>query len=697
MSKTIFDDHEAAQIAVEFTRNRIADLAKNLRELRDRELKKGSKPLIAPNSLNAGGTNASGGTEGVKADTNPQGKNDAMKAAPKMEESSHRPEETSAKVHEVLCKECGKAHDLEKGCDPMGKAMLKDSKGKVKDNGIHPDSVLPEDADSEEVSADGSGGDIKKGKAVKKSQLAKGWPQSQAENDANQAAVGAMKRLGAQKGTEVGAQPIPKGSVHVSPTNPISQKRSTQEARNITPHTRPSDEVWDARPVMPSGKPDSTNMSDVVPKQRGDVATGLGTSTAGRIPDEAEMQERLQGVGGLAGLRTKAKARASSLQTVPQGKSPISPNAFLADADPDPVAKKSEPELQKGIISDLIGRAKGLLPKKQVSPLTSMPKLKDQSKKQGYYGEHEEQGTVKLPEGATNLPIAATNNNPNRPPTRDEAKPDSWKPGHNLGGKTGLSPATELAKKSESMAKSKGIKPVIVEAATRRDPNARALAEGKGGKQGAFVTPTAGKRAADGHAAAHTDEESEPSGKPKYTGPRQAGDPNMKKIGPPMASAPTATKPPAAQKPAAIPAAKGPTPAKSATQAAPTSQSQPDMKLGEKDPAKQHALDDAWKAKNQKPASPKLPPVSDHKARAETFANFTPPGKFAKKIDGGSVSAPKVPPMSKPKALGAVTGDVATAPATHDKLMADAKATGKAARLAQPAKPLANPKVDPSK
>jgi hypothetical protein len=90
---------------------------------------------------------------------------------------------------EDLCKKCGKSHDLQKAClakdnnvvdlarsegavaklrsSALAKAILTDAKGKVKDNGIHPDSVLPEDKDSEEVSADGSGGQIKKGKGSK--------------------------------------------------------------------------------------------------------------------------------------------------------------------------------------------------------------------------------------------------------------------------------------------------------------------------------------------------------------------------------------------------------------------------------------------------------------------------------------------------------------------------------------------------
>lgn len=168
MSKTTFTDAEAAQIAVEYTRKRVAELAKSLKELREREL---SKAIVPPHKHNTGTTSSSGVEDVPPGKMNPPGKNDALKE----EMSAHKPEETSGEKSpddlkkESLCKMCGKSHGLEKGCTAkpsMDKAMLKDSKGKEKDNGVHPDSVLPEDKDSEEVSHDGSGGEINK---VKKS------------------------------------------------------------------------------------------------------------------------------------------------------------------------------------------------------------------------------------------------------------------------------------------------------------------------------------------------------------------------------------------------------------------------------------------------------------------------------------------------------------------------------------------------
>ena len=178
MSSKTFTDSEAAQIAVEYARKRINDIAKSLRDMRERELKK----AIIPPHKHTQGQVAGPSIEDVPPHhINPPGKNDAVKGEP-MEDSPHGREETSgekspadvlddAMKKEELCKKCGKSHDLAKGCTPehlMDKSMLRDSKGKEKDNGIHPDSTLPEDKKSKELSADGSGGDIKKGKALNK-------------------------------------------------------------------------------------------------------------------------------------------------------------------------------------------------------------------------------------------------------------------------------------------------------------------------------------------------------------------------------------------------------------------------------------------------------------------------------------------------------------------------------------------------
>lgn len=155
MSKTNFTPDEAAQIAAAFTMKRVGEIAKNLKELRERELK---KAIVPPHKHTTGSTASSGVEDIPPGKLNPPGKNDVLKS--KLEETTSPGEETST-AKEGHCKDCGKAsHDDMEKC--MGKAMLKDSKGKEIDNGIVDSSVLPEDKKSKEVSADGSGGDIKK-------------------------------------------------------------------------------------------------------------------------------------------------------------------------------------------------------------------------------------------------------------------------------------------------------------------------------------------------------------------------------------------------------------------------------------------------------------------------------------------------------------------------------------------------------
>lgn len=152
MAKTDFTPEEAAQIAMAFGRKRIAELAKSLKELRERELKK----AIVPPHKHSTGLSAGGGTEDIApAKINPPGKDDMLKE----ESSGEKSSEESSMSKEELCKKCGKGH-MEKGCESMemDKAMLVDEKGKHVDNGIAPDSKLPGDSKSKKIPAEGSGG-----------------------------------------------------------------------------------------------------------------------------------------------------------------------------------------------------------------------------------------------------------------------------------------------------------------------------------------------------------------------------------------------------------------------------------------------------------------------------------------------------------------------------------------------------------
>lgn len=175
-----YTPEEAAAIAVEFTRTRVNQIAKSLKELRERELK---KAIVPPHKHNTGTTSSSGVEDVPPSKVNPPGKDDAMKAE--------------------LCKECGKSH-MDKACG-MDKAMLTDSKGKQSDNGIVSGSVLPDDKKSKEInkptaSDAGSGGVIRKSLAdIHKSATLSKPPVSEAQRRAMGAAAGGNSTLGIPK------------------------------------------------------------------------------------------------------------------------------------------------------------------------------------------------------------------------------------------------------------------------------------------------------------------------------------------------------------------------------------------------------------------------------------------------------------------------------------------------------------------
>jgi hypothetical protein len=138
MANRNLTDPEAAEVARAYFQKRVQELAKSLEELKAQELKKGAS---IPTHAGHQGTAVGGGTSDIApGKLDKPGKLDALKS-------------------EDLCKECGKAH-VEKACkaEDVGKSMLSDSKGKVKDNGIHPESTLPEDKKPKEINKPGKDG-----------------------------------------------------------------------------------------------------------------------------------------------------------------------------------------------------------------------------------------------------------------------------------------------------------------------------------------------------------------------------------------------------------------------------------------------------------------------------------------------------------------------------------------------------------
>ena len=126
--------------------DRILDLTARIEDLRKREV---AKSLVPPHKHNIGTTVSSGIEDVAPGHLNPQGKSDPLHG-----QTAIRPM-TTKKAE--LCKTCNKAE-----CTCTQKAELVDPKGKQSCNGV----VTKMPATSKEVSAEGSGGQIKKGKSL---------------------------------------------------------------------------------------------------------------------------------------------------------------------------------------------------------------------------------------------------------------------------------------------------------------------------------------------------------------------------------------------------------------------------------------------------------------------------------------------------------------------------------------------------
>jgi hypothetical protein len=125
---------------------RIKSLTARIEDLRKREV---AKALIPPHKHNLGTTVSSGIEDVAPSHLNPQGKNDPLHG-----QTATRPMTTQKGE---LCKGCGKSE-----CACVKKDELVDPKGKQSCNGV----VTKMPASSTEVSAEGSGGQIKKGKSL---------------------------------------------------------------------------------------------------------------------------------------------------------------------------------------------------------------------------------------------------------------------------------------------------------------------------------------------------------------------------------------------------------------------------------------------------------------------------------------------------------------------------------------------------
>jgi len=184
MSEKTYTPQEAVEVLKKAASDKIKAMEYRLQDLRKRELSKGLIPTHKHNT----GSSASAAMEDVPpSKLNAPGKDDKLiggTATQKGEESStedssHGPEETSGEISAadmakaLLCKKCGKTHDLEKACDGMDKAELVDAKGNTESNSEESAATMPDDAvkhvNKPTKSKPGSGGVITKGKKLGKS------------------------------------------------------------------------------------------------------------------------------------------------------------------------------------------------------------------------------------------------------------------------------------------------------------------------------------------------------------------------------------------------------------------------------------------------------------------------------------------------------------------------------------------------
>jgi hypothetical protein len=133
---------------------RIKSLAAQIHELRKRESDKLAKALIPPHNHNVGQTVGSGVEDVPPSKVKPQGR------------EAHLVGGTAVMGKGEMCKACGSSP-----CKCAMKAELVDSKGKHTSNGVNPKSVMPDDKPCKEVSASGSGGQIKSVGAIRKAAM----------------------------------------------------------------------------------------------------------------------------------------------------------------------------------------------------------------------------------------------------------------------------------------------------------------------------------------------------------------------------------------------------------------------------------------------------------------------------------------------------------------------------------------------
>lgn len=367
MSEKTYTPQEAVEILKKAAADKIKAMESKLQDLRKREQL--SKGLVPPHKHNVGSPASAGMEDVPPSKLNPPGKADKLvggTATQKGEESSAH-EETSGEISAddmakaLLCKKCGKSHDLEKGCDGMGKAELVDAKGNTESNSEVSAATMPDD-ESKHVnkptkSKPGSGGVITKGKKLGKSlgeirSLAKtagGPPTAKPPSGTNMAT---------KVPTSAPKAPVVKAVDKI--VVPKSQKPKVPSAeRDHTVQVSKDKTVYEKKPELEKGV-----MADIARKNNAGAPTPKDPGANVKLPSPAQQTGRANMFGAaMAGEYQPPAATPAKMATAPAPAKPVgglaSPKAAGITPKPamsaGPVMNAARPS-KPGIFGRLLGK-----------------------------------------------------------------------------------------------------------------------------------------------------------------------------------------------------------------------------------------------------------------------------------------------------------------------------------------------------
>jgi hypothetical protein len=382
---------EANQILLKATREKVEAFEKEIKALRDRELKK----ALIPSHKHNQATQSSSGIEDVPpGKSNPKGidkgmeKNAQMGYGPsavnQMATGGGAGMSLAEKKAEALCKKCGKGHgELEKCGDIMPgkveKADLHSEKGKRTDNHTVAGSKLPDDAKSKQVNEGtskdpGSGGIKLPGSNLKKN--IQGGPQI----------MGNMLSPGLKKANPpMAAPPSGKNMGTAVPTSAPKAPAMKAEKKPEVVVTREQTVYKDGleKAALPTAPKAQAQQHAVIAGSKAAAGAGPAAAPAPKLPGAADQAARASGFQAAAAGAFQPKGPISSgLDLAPKaGAAPKLPGASLGLKSPKaagvtrgamsagPVQNAARPAGAKpGIFGKLFGKGE---PRPEVVPQNS--------------------------------------------------------------------------------------------------------------------------------------------------------------------------------------------------------------------------------------------------------------------------------------------------------------------------------------